>query len=187
MRDRADFVAFVEARSPRLLRTAYLLCHDWAQAEDLLQTALVRAWRSWGRVGEHPDAYVSRILVNAYLSWRRRFWRRELPTDAPPETAAPGDLIGLTDERTVLWAALRRLPPRQRAVLVLRFFEDLSEVSVARALNCSVGTVKSQTSKALAKLRIDPELVPPAAASTVRASTVKASTVKASTVNRELP
>jgi DNA-directed RNA polymerase specialized sigma24 family protein len=111
MRDEADFVAYVEARSPRLLRTAYLLCHDWAHAQDLLQTALVRVWRVWGRVGEHPDAYVSRVLVNTYLSWRRRLWRREVPTEAPPETATPDDETGVTDERTVLWAALERDPP----------------------------------------------------------------------------
>ncbi|WP_245740113.1 SigE family RNA polymerase sigma factor [Nonomuraea maritima] len=154
-------MAFVEARSPRLLRTAYLLCRDWAQAEDLLQAALVRAWRVWGRVGEHPDAYVSRVLVNTHLSWRRRLWRRELPTDAPPETAA----ADMTDERAVLWAALGRLPPRQRAVLVLRYFEDLPEAAVAEILNCSIGTVKSQSSKAPAKLRIDPEIAPPAVAS----------------------
>jgi RNA polymerase sigma-70 factor (sigma-E family) len=165
MRDKADFVAFVEARSPRLLRTAYLLCRDWTQAEDLLQTALVRAWRAWGRVGEHPDAYVSRVLVNTHLSWRRRLWWRELPTDTPPETVVPDDEIGMTDERAVLWAALGRLPPRQRAVLVLRFFEDLPESVVAEILNCSIGTVKSQSSKALAKLRIDPEIAPPAVAS----------------------
>ncbi|WP_219463230.1 SigE family RNA polymerase sigma factor [Nonomuraea rhizosphaerae] len=168
MRDKADFIAYVEARSPRLLRTAYLLCRDWAQAEDLVQTALVRAWRAWGRVGEHPDAYVSRILVNTHLSWRSRLWWRELPTDEPPEKASPGDEIGLSDERAVLWAALGRLPPRQRAVLVLRFFEDLPESAVAQILNCSIGTVKSQTSKALAKLRIDPDLLPPAATSPVR-------------------
>ncbi|PRX52656.1 RNA polymerase sigma-70 factor (sigma-E family) [Nonomuraea fuscirosea] len=165
MRDKADFVAFVEARSPRLLRTAYLLCRDWTQAEDLLQTALVRVWRAWGRVGEHPDAYVSRVLVNTHLSWRRRLWRRELPTDAPPETVVPDDEIGMTDERAVLWAALGRLPPRQRAVLVLRYFEDLPESVVAEILNCSIGTVKSQSSKALAKLRIDPEVAPTAVAS----------------------
>ncbi|WP_245765146.1 SigE family RNA polymerase sigma factor [Nonomuraea jiangxiensis] len=160
-------MAYVEARSPRLLRTAYLLCRDWAQAEDLLQTTLVRVWRAWGRVGEHPDAYVSRVLVNTHLSWRSRFWRRELPTEAPPETVAPDDEIGMTDERAVLWAALGRLPPRQRAVLVLRFFEDLPESSVAEILNCSIGTVKSQSSKALAKLRIDPEIMPPTVASRV--------------------
>jgi RNA polymerase sigma-70 factor (sigma-E family) len=167
MRDKADFIAYVEARSPRLLRTAYLLCRDWGQAEDLVQTALVRVWRAWGRVGEHPDAYVSRVLVNTHLSWRRRLWRHELPTDALPETAAADDAIGLTNERSVLWAALGRLPPRQRAVLVLRFFEDLSEASTAEALNCSIGTIKSQTSKALAKLRIDPEIVPPVAAAAI--------------------
>ncbi|WP_406674073.1 SigE family RNA polymerase sigma factor [Nonomuraea sp. N2-4H] len=168
MRDKSEFVTYVEARSPRLLRTAYLLCRDWTQAEDLLQTALVRVWRAWGRISESPDAYVTKVLVNTHLSWRRRFWHRELPTDAPPDTAVPDDRMGMTDERAMLWAALGRLPPRQRAVLVLRYFEDLPESAVAEILNCSIGTVKSQSSKALAKLRIDPQITPPAVASHLR-------------------
>lgn len=159
MRDRAEFTAYVEARSPKLLRTAYLLCRDWAQAEDLLQTALVKVWRAWRRIGDDPDPYVYRTLVNTHASWWRRRWRGEIPTSAPPETTDVNDVMGAADSRALLWEALGRLPRGQRAVLVLRFFEDLSESRVAEILDCSVGTVKSQASKALAKLRIDPQIV----------------------------
>ncbi|MWA01764.1 SigE family RNA polymerase sigma factor [Actinomadura sp. LD22] len=156
MRERPDYAAYVTERSPRLLRTAYLLCRDWALAEDLLQTALVKAWRAWRRVGDNPDPYVYRILVNTHASWAKRRWRGERPTERPPDGPDPSDGIGAAEDKAVLWAALGRLPRRQRATVVLRFFEDLSEPQVAAILGCSVGTVKSQTSKALAKLRIDP-------------------------------
>ncbi|MBE1533049.1 SigE family RNA polymerase sigma factor [Actinomadura algeriensis] len=146
-------------RSPRLLRTAYLMCRDWGQAEDLLQTALVKAWRAWRRVGADPDPYVYRILVNTHASWARRRWRGERPTEAPPDGPDPADAYGAADDKAVLWAALDRLPRGQRAVIVLRYFEDLPEARVAEILGCSVGTVKSQSSKALAKLRIDPEII----------------------------
>ncbi|WP_141584019.1 SigE family RNA polymerase sigma factor [Actinomadura sp. WMMA1423] len=155
MRDRPDYSAYVAERSPRLLRTAYLLCRDQALAEDLLQTALVKAWRCWRRIEGDPDPYVYRILVNTNATWRRRRWRGEDVRDVP-EIAAPGDATSAADNRAMLWAALGRLPPRQRAVLVLRYFEDLTESRVAEIMGCSTGTVKSQTSKALAKLRIDP-------------------------------
>jgi RNA polymerase sigma-70 factor (sigma-E family) len=132
---------------------------DWAQAEDLLQTALVKVWRAWRRIGDDPDPYVYRTLVNTHASWWRRRWRGEIPTSAPPETAYVSDVMGAADSRALLWEALGRLPRGQRAVLVLRFFEDLSESRVAEILDCSVGTVKSQASKALAKLRVDPQIV----------------------------
>jgi DNA-directed RNA polymerase specialized sigma24 family protein len=99
MRDRAEFTAYVEARSPKLLRTAYLLCRDWAQAEDLLQTALVKVWRAWRRIGDDPDPYVYRILVNTHASWWRRRWRGEIPTSAPPETTDVSDAMGAADSR----------------------------------------------------------------------------------------
>ncbi|MBO2464739.1 SigE family RNA polymerase sigma factor [Actinomadura violacea] len=156
MPERPDYAAYVTERSPRLLRTAYLLCRDWAQAEDLLQTALVKAWRAWRRVGDNPDPYVYRILVNTHASWAKRRWRGERPTERPPDGPDPADGIRAAEDKAVLWDALGRLPQRQRATVVLRFFEDLSEPQVAAILGCSVGTVKSQTSKALAKLRIDP-------------------------------
>jgi len=151
-----EFDEFVAARSGRLLRTAYLLTHDHALAEDLLQTALTKAWFSWSRIDGQPEPYVRRILVNTYASWWRRKWNGEQPTaDLPEAPAGAAD----PDARHDLWSALARLPRRQRAVVVLRYFEDLTEAETAASLGCSVGTVKSQTSKAFAKLRIDPALV----------------------------
>ncbi len=165
MADPAGFEEFVAVRSGRLLRTAYLLTHDWARAEDLLQTALARAWLAWDRIHSHPEPYVRKIIINTYASWWRRRSTSEDPTDRLPDGGAahwPGaDPVAMIDERDALWRALRRLPKRQRAVIVLRYFEDLSEVEIADALGCAVGTVKSQASKALAKLRIDPELRTP--------------------------
>lgn len=156
MRNRESFELFVSARSAGLLRTAYLLTHDSHLAEDLLQTALAKAWVSWGRVEEQPEAYVRRILINTYSTWWRRRWNGEVPTEVLPEGKSAAPDPGADCE---LRAALARLPRRQRAVLVLRFFEDLTEAETANALQCSVGTVKSQSSKALAKLRIDPTLM----------------------------
>jgi RNA polymerase sigma-70 factor (sigma-E family) len=156
MRDRPDYSAYVAERSPHLLRTAYLLCRDQALAEDLLQTALVKAWRSWRRIEGDPDPYVYRILVNTNATWKRRRWRGEDVRDDVPERAEPGDATSVADNRAMLWSALGQLPQRQRAVLVLRYFEDLSESRVADIMGCSVGTVKSQANKALAKLRVDP-------------------------------
>ena len=152
----AAFDGFVAARSRSLLRTAYLLTHDHALAEDLVQTALAKAWFSWRRIQGEPEPYVRRILVNTYASWWRRRWNGEQPTETLPERAAP-DAVGGADP-TDLWAAMDRLPRRMRAVVVLRYFEDLTEAQTADLLGCSVGTVKSQASKALAKLRIDPAL-----------------------------
>ena len=161
--DRGSFDDFVATRSTRLLRTAYLLTHDRALAEDLVQTSLAKAWFAWGRIDGQPDAYVRRVMVNTYSSWWRRRWNGEQATAEPPERPAgaghrPED--GRVDDRTDLWRALARLPKRQRAVVVLRFYEDLSEIETAEILQCSVGTVKSQASRALAKLRIDPTLSP---------------------------
>ncbi len=154
------FDDFVVTRSPRLLRTAFLLTRDRVLAEDLLQTALARAWEAWHRIEGDPEPYVRRIIVNAYASFWRRKWRGELPTADLPEPAAEADPHAGLDERDRLWRALGRLPRRQRAVLVLRYFEDLSEAEAADALGCSVGTVKSQTSRAMAKLRLDETLAP---------------------------
>ncbi|MEV0720789.1 SigE family RNA polymerase sigma factor [Asanoa sp. NPDC050611] len=154
------FDEFVVSRSPRLLRVAYLLTRDWALAEDLLQTALARAWEAWARIDGDAEPYVRRIIVNTYASsWRRR-WRGELPTADLPEPAGPADPHRGLDDRDQLWRALGRLPRRQRAVLVLRFFEDLAEAEIAEALGCSIGTVKSQASRAMAKLRLDETLAP---------------------------
>ena len=153
---RVSFDEFVAARSRALLRTAYLLTHDHALAEDLLQTALTKAWFAWRRIEGAPEPYVRKILVNTYASWWRRKWNGEQPSaDLPEHPTSEGDA-----ETTDLWRAMERLPRRMRAVVVLRYFEDLTEAQTAEALGCSVGTVKSQTSKALGKLRIDPALAP---------------------------
>ena len=160
--DRESFDDFVATRSTRLLRTAYLLTHDRALAEDLVQTSLAKAWFSWGRIEGRPEAYVRRIMVNTYSSWWRRRWNGEEATADLPERGAgqgfrPAEDVRV-DDRTDLWRALARLPRRQRAVVVLRFYEDLSEAETAEIMQCSVGTVKSQASRALAKLRVDPTL-----------------------------
>jgi RNA polymerase sigma-70 factor (sigma-E family) len=157
MADRAGFEEFVALRSARLLRVCYLLTRDWASAEDLLQTALAKSWFAWDRVNDEPEAYVRAVIANTYASWWRRRWRGEVPTEQLPEGSSR-DAMRDVDERDELWAALGRLPRRQRAVVVLRFFEDLTERQTADALGVTVGTVKSQTSRALATLRIDPVL-----------------------------
>lgn len=156
---RADFDEFVAARSTGLLRTAYLLTRDHALAEDLLQTALTKAWFSWSKIAGEPEPYVRRILVNTFASWWRRKWNGEHAYDELPEPATGAPEHDAADTRHDLWAAMGRLPRKQRAVIVLRFVEDLSEAETARLLGIAPGTVKSQTSKALAKLRIDPALV----------------------------
>jgi RNA polymerase sigma-70 factor (sigma-E family) len=154
---RITFDAFVVGRTDRLLRTAYLLTRDHALAEDLLQTALTKAWTAWRRIEADPEPYVRKILVNTYATWWRRKWTGERPTEVLPERAAANE-IDAQAERRDLWTALGRLPRRQRAAVVLRYYEGLSEVETAEVLGCTVGTVKSSTSRALAKLRIDPAL-----------------------------
>jgi RNA polymerase sigma-70 factor (sigma-E family) len=154
VRSPEGFEEFVAIASPRLLRMAFLLTRDAGHAEDLLQTALARAWRAWHRIDGDPEPYVRRIIVTSHATWWRRRWRGEEPTGELPER--PGESPqAAVDEREWLWQALGRLPRRQRTVLVLRFYEDLTEAQVAGLLGCSVGTVKSQASKALAKLRLD--------------------------------
>lgn len=151
------FDAFVAARSSALLRTAYLLTHDHAAAEDLLQTALTKAWFAWSRIETAPEPYVRKVLVNTYATWWRRRWNGEHATADLPDTGVASS-SDASDASHDLWRAMARLPRRQRAVVVLRYFEDLPESETAVLLGCSVGTVKSQASKALAKLRIDPAL-----------------------------
>ena len=144
---------FVAARWTALYRTAYLLTANHADAEDLAQTALVKAYLSWSRVAAaaSPDAYVRRILTNEFLSSRRplRVSRERLVDQAPEVAAAPPE----GDDRLVLWPRVVALPARQRAVIVLRYYEDLSEQQIADTLGCSPGTVKSQASDALRALR----------------------------------
>ncbi|QLQ38611.1 SigE family RNA polymerase sigma factor [Micromonospora robiginosa] len=153
---RADYLAFVEAHQHRLLRAAYLVCGNRHQAEDLLQDALLKVALRWSTVRDgDPAAYVRAILYRDAVSWWRRRRRERLSAD-PPERAGVD-----TDDalRLTVRAALDRLPPRQRAVLVLRYFEDLTEVATAEALGVTVGTVKSQCHAALRRLReVAPEL-----------------------------
>ncbi|WP_369056592.1 SigE family RNA polymerase sigma factor [Kineococcus terrestris] len=159
-----DFQSFVAGRQRSLLRAAWLLTGDWATAEDLVQTALVRAWPHWERIGgsrgldgrEGAEAYVRRIMVNKALDWRRRRWRGEVPTAEVPDAPGPPGLARET--HLVLVRALHTLPARQRAVIVLRYFEDLSEADTAAAMDCTVGTVKTHASRALASLRRHPQL-----------------------------
>ncbi|WP_020116266.1 SigE family RNA polymerase sigma factor [Streptomyces canus] len=154
------FQEFVRARWSHLVRTAYLLTGDAHHAEDLTQTALAKAYRSWRRVSgsDNPEAYVRRMLVTCNSDRFRKRRVKESLTDAPPERAGRDEAVARVDERGVLMAALAQLPPRQRAVVVMRYWEDLSEAEAAEVLGCSQGTVKSQASKALAKLRTYPGL-----------------------------
>ncbi|MFJ2788229.1 SigE family RNA polymerase sigma factor [Streptomyces sp. NPDC093249] len=160
-----DFEAFVASRGPRLLRVAWLLTGDAHLAEDLLQTVLAKVWPKWERIGrDHPEAYIRAALVNTHNSWWRRRWRGEVPHgEFPPETlrtrsADPYDPFASVELEMVLATAIRALPARQRAVVVLRYFEDLSVEETAATLGCTQGTVKSQSSKALRTLR---GLLPP--------------------------
>jgi len=151
---RAEFRDFVAARSPALLRTAYLMTGQRQDAEDLLQTALAKTLVSWRRVREadNPEAYVRRLMLNTRTSlWRRN--RHDATIAALPDRADPADPYAGTDLHEALWAALGTLGNRQRAVLVLRYYEGLSEAEIADTLGISVGTVKSQASRALATLR----------------------------------
>ncbi len=168
MGEEADFAEYVAARQHALLRTAYVLTGDRHSAEDLLQTALAKAYLSWGRLRDPgaADGYVRRIMVNEHTSWWRRAWRRrETSTGELPEprrdggSAAAGfgrasvDETDRSGERDAMWTLVQTLPPRQKAAVVLRYYEDLSEADTAAVLGVSVGTVKSQTSRAIAALR----------------------------------
>lgn len=149
----AAFEAFVAARSDDLLRVGYLLTADRGHAEDLLQTALLKAYRHWGRIaGEDPYPYVRKVLVTSAANWRRRRSTQEI-VSLPAHDSPEPDQTNAVAERDAMAAALATLPPRMRAVLVLRYGEDLSEAATATALGCSVNTVKSQTTRGLARLR----------------------------------
>jgi RNA polymerase sigma-70 factor (sigma-E family) len=154
------FEDFVASRGQALQRFGYALTGDWSLAEDLLQTALVRAYPRWSRIQkDDPEGYVRKVMLNTWSSWWRRRWRGELPTDRLPEVSAPDRFTGV-DSRQALRMALAVLPARQRAVVVLRYHQDLSEAQVASMLGISVGTVKSQAAKALASLREQEVLMP---------------------------
>jgi RNA polymerase sigma-70 factor (sigma-E family) len=165
-----SFEEFVQGSSPRLFRTALLLTgHDRAAAEDLLQVALERAYRHWARIcrSEEPERYVRRILANAsHDRWRRASRHPERVIPGVDVAAVADDHAGAVADRDFLMRALAALPKRQRTVLVLRYYSDLSELEIADVLGCSVGTVKSQVSRGLARLRTEAE--PGAAASAER-------------------
>jgi RNA polymerase sigma-70 factor (sigma-E family) len=153
--DDEDFTAFVAASSRRLLRSAYLITGNPEEAQDLLQTALERTYRRWSSVRrtESPEAYARRILVNAATdTWRRRRDRQVVLDEARLPALEDPELAGLPS-REALLRRVRELPVGQRAVLVLRYFDDLTELETARVLGCSIGTVKSQHARAMARLR----------------------------------
>lgn len=151
--DGVPFREWAALARPRLRRTAFLLCGDWHLAEDLTQEALVRTYAVWGRVSVSgpPDAYATRVLVNARRAQLRRPWRREASVEAVPDTAAV-EQAGV-EERDRLLAALAGLGESQRAIVVLRYWEDRSVEEVADLLGVSDGTVKSQSARGLARLR----------------------------------
>lgn len=136
------FAKFVASRSEALLRSAWLLTGDSGRAEDLLQTVLARAWRHWARIvaGGQPEAYVRRALYTTYVSWWRRRWRDEVPAAQPPEVAGRGDLADEEANRDAIRRALDRLSRQQRAIVVLRYAEDLSIERTAELLGCSIAT-----------------------------------------------
>ncbi|MET9341496.1 MULTISPECIES: SigE family RNA polymerase sigma factor [unclassified Nonomuraea] len=155
------FQEFVAARGPSLSRTAFLLTGDHHAAADLLQDTLVKAAARWRRIAEsgNPEAYIRTIMLNQLRSWRRPRRLAFFSTSEVPETVQP-DPSGGTDSKVMLARALARLGAKQRAVLYLRFYEDLSEAEIARQLGCSVGTVKRHTHDALKRLRqLAPELL----------------------------
>lgn len=156
--ERDAFDAFVRARLPALLRFAYALTGDPHTAADLVQDALERTGVRWHKIERQgdPEGYVRRAILNGRISrWRKQ--RRETLVDCVPERMTSYEVPGRDEQ---LWQLLATLPPKQRAVLVLRYYEDMSEVQIAATLGCSPGTVKSQSSKAIAKLRV--ALSPPA-------------------------
>ncbi|WP_447003536.1 SigE family RNA polymerase sigma factor [Saccharothrix isguenensis] len=148
------FAEYFAARSEAMRGTAYLLCGDWHRAEDLVQATFTKLYVAWRRINRHEalDAYTRQTLVRTFVSDLRRGWfRNERVSGTTADAAAVGR--GSTEDRLVLLAALARVPPRQRAVLVLRYWEDLSVEETARALGCSEGTVKSQAARGLQTLR----------------------------------
>jgi len=139
----------VAGRGRAHLRLAYVLCRDADLAQDLVQNALVKVHPRWDRV-DNPDAYVRRAIVNDFLSWRRRRAATEVVTDCLPETARSA--VG-PEDRDAMWRLLAELPRQQRAVLALRYYDELDDEAIARLLGCSTATVRSHASKAIAALR----------------------------------
>jgi RNA polymerase sigma-70 factor (sigma-E family) len=159
---KAGFAGFVRVNTPALLRTAYLLTGNASQAEELVQETLVRLYPKWDRVeaADVPLAYVRRSLTNGYINSQRRAARREVAYEDVPERIDPYDPTNQLADRDQIWAGLRFLSERQRAALVMRFYEDLTDEQTAAALGCRVGTVRSLISRGLATLRTQMTEVP---------------------------
>lgn len=155
-----EFHEFVAGSSRRLAQFATLLVHDPHTAEDLVQAALVKAYLNWSAAREHPVPYVRRVMLNQRTDWWRRIRGREQITADLPDAPAFGDIADAQASQDAVLQALRGLTTRERAVVVLRFFEDLPEMQIAAELGIAVGTVKSTLFRALGKLRVSPELVP---------------------------
>lgn len=149
------FDEVVASNERRLLRLALMLSGGVHSAEDLVQTVLARAHGRWDRIGsvDKPDAYLSKMVVNEFLSWRRRLKNQELPLAELPDAPADDDVSARLVQRDAAWRLLAGLPRQQRAVLVLRFYEDLPDDEIATILGCSAGTVRSHASRGLATLR----------------------------------
>ena len=159
--DEDRFRAFALSQAAPLRRCAYLFCGDWHTAEDLMQTTLIKIYRAWHRVQQQETMarYARKVLLRTWLDEKRRPWRRsEVGLAEPPEVAdaaaGPAAMADRSWARDLVHAALLSVPPRQRAVLVLRYFDDLSVAETAEAMGCSEGTVKSQAARGLANLRI---------------------------------
>ena len=153
--EEAEFAVYVTARRDRVRRTAYLICGDWHRADDLTQIAFVKLYGAWQSIRNRAalDSFVRSCLVRAAVDESRRPWRRERAVEVLPEVPDVSDLSDLVADRAVIRQALEEVPPGQRAVLVLRYFEGSSVAEVARILDCSEGNVKSQTARGLAALK----------------------------------
>jgi RNA polymerase sigma-70 factor (sigma-E family) len=159
--DDQAFERLIHARSPALMRAAWLLTGDWQRAEDLVQTSLSAAWtrRTKIRDPQALESYVRRVMINTFLSWRRRQGFHEIPVAEPTVDESRRNPIDVsTDTRLQTLSILRRLPRRQRAVIALRYLLDLSESDTAAALGCSVGTVRSHGARAIRAMRSDPQV-----------------------------
>lgn len=155
-RDEQEFAEYFTARREAMRRMAYLICGDWHRADDLAQNAFVALHRQWRKVRDKAalDSYMRRALIHAAIDESRRPWRRERLVDELPDAAmGTGEIAESVVNRQTLLAALRNVPPRQRAVLVLRFLEGLDIAAVAEVMKCSEGTVKSQSARGLKALR----------------------------------
>lgn len=151
----ADYENFVRAQLPRLLRYATMLTGEREQAADLVQDVLVKVYRRWSRISDidHPDRYVVRMVTNGYLSWRRSRSARVIATGDLPDEMRPGDFASDHALREDMWQRLARLPRRQRAVVVLRYYEQLTDAEIADLLGCAHGTVRAHAHRALTTLR----------------------------------